>query len=276
MEELERQQEELSAEDVEDIKDGLDYLQLVLGLSYGPDQTYYVDEVLEALQRCVVPGLDLPSLCTRYEVTEPKDIPLEQLRTELADLKRNTPYLMEKLSKEKKMPYRVEKVPYLMEKLPEEEEGLPYKEEKMPDLMDELVSDERRLIYEEKVEKMQEELHYLEGALEWSYEMEEKKEVSYEKNREGILKAIQACAIPGLDLQSLCRRYKVPAPDGISLEGLRTELSDLKRNLPDLMEKLYVRTYLEEWPYKEEKMPDLMEELSSKREELPYEEEDLS
>ena len=33
MEELERQQEELSAEDVEDIKDGLDNLGLVLGLS---------------------------------------------------------------------------------------------------------------------------------------------------------------------------------------------------------------------------------------------------
>ena len=40
MEELERQQEELSAEDVEDIKDGLDSLGAALGLYYGPCLLY--------------------------------------------------------------------------------------------------------------------------------------------------------------------------------------------------------------------------------------------
>ena len=80
---------------------------------------------------------------------------------------------------------------------------------------------EEKLSDEEKVEKMQEELHYLEEVLEWSYEVEDQG-VAYEENVEEILTAIQACAIPGLNLPALCTRYEVSEPKDIPLEQLRT------------------------------------------------------
>ena len=247
LEELASQQEELSAEDVEDIKDGLDYLQLVLGLSYGPDQTYYVDEVLEALQRCVVPGLNLTAMCTHYGVKEPTAIPLDEFRRDFPDLKEDMLDLLEGLSDKEDM----------------------LDEEEMPYLMKEAASN-RGELSAERVEWMQgAALHILELAVEW-YDKMGDQGLAHKQ----LLNAIQNCAKARMDLPPLFTRYEVTGPEDIPLEQLRTELADLKRNPPYLMEKLSEGE--EELPYKEEKMPDLMEELSSKREELPYEEEEMS
>ena len=184
-EELPEEEEKLSEEEkVEKMQEELHYVEEVLEWSYeaedqGVAYEENVEEILTAIQACNVPGLDLPSLCTRYEVSEPEAIPLEQLRTELADL---MPYLMEKLSEEERMPD-------LMEELSSEQGEWRYEEEDFPDV---------RWAFEGEVLTYEEVMAHLGSAVEKAQE----EDPAYAEKVEKITPAIQ-------DWSDLCETFGV-------------------------------------------------------------------